>query len=213
MPPPAQPKIFHICHVDRLSSIVADGHLWCDAEVANRNPDGTTIGMSTIKRRRLEELTLTSHPGLHVGACVPFYFWPRSVMLYLIHRANHPELAYKGGQGHIVHLMADLQQTVEWAEEEGLRWAFTLSNAGSRYFEDRADLAQLDDVDWEAVRAHDWQHCRERKQAEFLVEHRFPWSLVEGVAVHSRTVQEQATRAMTGAGHRPPVKVKADWYY
>lgn len=27
---PAQPKIYHIVHVDRLPSIIADGCLWCD---------------------------------------------------------------------------------------------------------------------------------------------------------------------------------------
>ncbi len=27
---PAQPKLYHIVHVDRLRSIVADGHLWSD---------------------------------------------------------------------------------------------------------------------------------------------------------------------------------------
>ncbi len=33
---PPQPKIYHIAHVDRLPSIVADGFLWCDAEVIRR---------------------------------------------------------------------------------------------------------------------------------------------------------------------------------
>jgi len=162
---------------------------------------------------RLEELTLSSHADLHVGACVPFYFWPRSVMLYLIHKANHADLSYRGGQGPIVHLVLDLRETVAWAEGEGLRWALTLSNAGSRYFEDRADLSQLDEIDWDAVRARDWQGRQEKKQAEFLVEHRVPWALVEGIGVHSRVVQDQATRAMTGGSHRPVVKIKPDWYY
>jgi hypothetical protein len=137
MPPPAAPKIYHIVHMDRLSSIIADGNLWCDAEIARRqaaNP-GTTIGLNSIKQRRLNELKLASHPGLYVGQCVPFYFCPCSVMLYVISQANHPELAYHGGQGPIVHLEADLYQSVAWANQNGRRWAFTLSNAGSRYFE------------------------------------------------------------------------------
>jgi hypothetical protein len=50
MAAPAQPKLYHICHVDRLPSILADGGLWCDAEVVRRGPAGTTIGMSNIKR-------------------------------------------------------------------------------------------------------------------------------------------------------------------
>ncbi len=35
--------------------------------------------------------------------------------------------------------------------------AFTLSNAGARYFEDRADLAQLNEVNWPAVNATLWR--------------------------------------------------------
>jgi hypothetical protein len=66
--PPAQPKLYHVAHVDRLSSIVADGCLWCDTEVVRRTPDGTTIGMTGIKQRRLTELTLSSHPGAHSRA-------------------------------------------------------------------------------------------------------------------------------------------------
>jgi len=210
---PAQPKLYHIVHVDRLPSIVADGLLWCDAEIVRRAPPGTTIGMNGIKQRRLNELTLSSYPDLHVGDCVPFYFCPRSIMLFLIHRANHSELTYRGGQGPIVHLECDLHATVAWAGQEGQRWAFTFSNAGAYYFEDRCDLAQLHEIDWTAVQANNWQYCKEGKQAEFLVEHCFPWQLVERIGVHSHTAYQQAANALPGGGHRPVVEVRAEWYY
>ena len=190
MPPPRHPKIYHIVHVDRLPSIVADGHLWCDAEVVRRAPPGTTIGMNNIKQRRLTELTLSSHPDLHVGDCVPFYFCPRSVMLYLMYQGNHPDLVYRGGQDPIIHLEADLHAVVDWANQEGRRWAFTLSNAGSYYFEDRSDLSQLDEIDWDAVQARQWQNRKERKQAEFLAGTQFPlstrrahWSSFDGLNI------------------------------
>ena len=79
---PAQPKIYHICHVDRLPSIVADSCLWCDAEIARRTPSGTTIGMNSINQRRMSELVLSSHPNLRVSDCVPFYFCPQSVAVF-----------------------------------------------------------------------------------------------------------------------------------
>lgn len=123
---PASPKLYHILHVDRLPSIVADGGLWCDAEIERHQLPGTVIGMNTIKQRRLRCLRLGSYPDLYVGDCVPFYFCPRSVMLYLIYCANHTELAYRGGQGPIVHLETDLHAVVAWAENNGLRWGFTL---------------------------------------------------------------------------------------
>ena len=36
---PPRPKIYHIVHVDRLESIIADGYLWSDAEVRKREID------------------------------------------------------------------------------------------------------------------------------------------------------------------------------
>ena len=39
---------------------------------------------------------------------------------------------------------ADLGEAVAWAESHSLRLAFTLSNAGSTYFEDRCHLDDLD---------------------------------------------------------------------
>jgi hypothetical protein len=218
MPTPARPKIYHIVNVDRLASIVRNG-LLCDAAVMAEAKPGTTIGMRSIKQRRLNELQLASHPGLYVGRCVPFYFCPRSIMLYLIYRANHPELDYKGGQGPIVHLECDLHTVVAWAAQNGRRWAFTLSNAGAYYFEDRASLAQLGEINWDAVAATHWSgsgispQIKEGKQAEFLVESHFPWHLVERIGVLTTEVAQQVGAAMQGAGHRPVVEIRRDWYY
>ena len=209
---PKNPKIYHIVHVDRLASISSD-RLWCDAEVVRRAPPGTTIGMSAIKQRRLSELTLTSHPGLFVGECVPFYFCPRSIMLYLIYQGNHPDLSYSGGQGPIIHIEADLRQTTAWAKAQGLRWAFTLGNAGSYYFEDRTDLKQLDEIDWNAVAARNWSGCKEGKQAEFLIELEFPWNLVSRIGVRSRATYDQVLTVLQGLAHKPVVEMKPEWYY
>lgn len=209
---PDNPKIVHIMHVDRLPSVVKEGLLWCDAEVATRSFSGTTIGIGEIKQRRMSR-PLTSHPGLKVGECVPFYFWPRSVMLFLIHRANHPALAYRGGQAPIVHLVADLRQTVRWADDSRLRWAFTLSNAGAEYFEDRHSLDDLDDIDWRAVKARDWSEVKEHKQAEFLVENRFAWQLVSHIGVMTEATRRQVADVLAASDHQPRVDVKRDWYY
>ena len=213
MPAPADPKIYHIVHVDRLPPIIAAGGLLCDATIAEREPVGTTIGMNDIKQRRLSELRLNSHLGLYVGECVPFYFCPRSVMLYVIGRANHPQLSYRGGQDPIVHLEADLRATVAWAEEQDLRWAFTLSNAGARYFEDRSDLRQLDEIEWDAVEATDWRRCKEGKQAEFLIEQRFPWELVSRIGVRSQQVCYRTEAVLETTAYRPPVEIRPAWYY
>lgn len=212
MPVPVNPSIYHILHVDRLASIVADGCLWCDAEAVRRRAPGTVIGMSEIKQWRLGK-TLESRPGLRVGDCVPFYFCPRSVMLFVISKKDHPELAYRGGQDPIIHLEADLRETVAWADRHRRRWAFTLSNAAAGYSEDRCDLTQLNEIDWDAVHAGDWRDCKEGKQAEFLIERSFPWALVRRIGVRSRGAWRRASAAAAAGAHRPPVEIAPRWYY
>lgn len=212
--PPAQPKIYHIVHVDRLPSVIGDGCLWSDAVIAGRAQPGTTIGMGGIKARRLA-LPVDCHPGDHVGEYVPFYFCPRSIMLYVIHCANHPELEYRGGQGPIVHLEADLHQAIAWADANGRRWAFSLSNAGAVYTQFRSRLDQLDELNWQAVASSDFRasEIKEGKQAEFLLRHSFPWHLVERIGVHSREIGQRVSHAMDGAAHRPAIEIRRDWYY
>lgn len=207
---PSSIKIYHIVHVDKLHSILTDKYLWSDAVIRRRPSTGTTIGMTRIKERRLHK-TLLSYPDLCVGECVPFYFCPRSVMLYTLSKQNDPSLPYQGGQEPIVHLEADLHASVEWARQENKRWVFTLSNAGSSYFEERSDLSDLRDIDWQAVHARQWKDHKEKKQAEFLMEHSFPWTLFERIGVFSEDVLHRVSHLLR-ADH-PRVEIIKEWYY
>jgi hypothetical protein len=212
--PPARPSIFHITPVENLGAIVADGVLKSDALMIAAGGPATAIGLSPIKQRRLT-YPVTCHPGDCVGDCVPFYFCPRSIMLFVIHCDNNPELTYHGGQDRIVHLEADLHEVVEWADANDRRWAFSLSNAGGQYAEFRSDLAELDQVNWVAVQATDFRaaEIREGKQAEFLVRDEFPWSLIKGIGVKSAGIASQVENILASADHQPPVKVRNDWYF
>jgi hypothetical protein len=214
MPVPAQPKIYHIAHVDNLASIVSDGHLWSDKVMVGRGGPPANIGMPTIKAARLS-MPVPCHAGTFVGEYVPFNFCPRSVMLNIIWYANHPNLTYRGGQGPIIHLEADLFATAAWAESNNRRWAFSLANARAAYTQFRAHLDQLNEVNWQAVTAVDFRSAdiKEAKQAEFLVQHSFPWELVERIGVHSPGIVQQVSSAMQGAAHRPKIEIRKDWYY
>ena len=212
MTPHSPIKIYHIVHIDNLSSIVQSGFLFSDAEMRNCQQGGVVIGMSKIKDRRLT-LPLMSHKGLRVGECVPFYFCPRSPMLYMLDRGNSPEIEYRGGQRSILHLVADLYTATEWSDANSLRWAFTDSNAGSNFFEDYTNFADLEKIDWEAVNATQWSGRQDKKQAEFLVENRFPWELIEEIGVYSH---EQLHKAQSVIGSKMSglqVKIQREWYY
>ena len=134
-------------------------------------------------------------------------------MLYMIHKRNDPELTYRDGQGPIVHLEASLEAAVRWAVDNGQRWAFTLSNAGAMYFEDRCNLGALTEIDWGAVGATDWRDCKEGKQAEFLIERQFPWHLVSRIGAFSREIAERASGLLKAQSHQPAVEIRRNWYY
>jgi hypothetical protein len=211
---PARPLVYHITHVDNLPSILDAGGLWSDAAMIDRGGPSASIGIGNIKQRRLR-LPVKCHPGDFVGDYVPFYFCPRSNVLYLIHCANHPELAFRSGQRSILHLEADLHDIAAWADGVDCRWAYSLSSAGAAYAEFRNRLDQLGEVDWAAVTATDFRPAlvKEGKQAEFLVHRFFPWHLVRSIGVQSETIHNRVARALVGASHRPKVIIRRDWYY
>ena len=211
--PPDAPKIYHIVHVDKLGPIAESG-LLSDAAIRNANVDGTVIGMNSIKNRRLG-LPVSCHPGTHVGDYVPFYFCSRSIMLYVIYAANHPELEYRGGQGPIVHLEADLHETIGWADAQLRRWAFTPANAGAYYTPFHADIGALDQLNWPAIAERDFRSAdvKEAKQSEFLVHGQFPWELVRRIGVRDKAIAARVHDAIRHAGHRPPIEIQPSWYY
>ncbi|WP_299974808.1 DUF4433 domain-containing protein [uncultured Pseudoteredinibacter sp.] len=212
MTAPENPKIYHILHVDRLKSVISQNGLLSDSRIASQPNAGTNIGAPHIKERRLKSNELASHPGLFVGECVPFYFGVWSPMLYVIHRQGH-DLTYNGGQAPIVYLEADLKTTVSWAESHGLKWACTTGNAGASFFDDFSSLSELNKIDWDAVGSKMWKDCRDAKQAEFLVQACFSWSLVERVVVYDNTRHQLVMNEISVADHKPSVQVNPAWYY
>jgi hypothetical protein len=114
-----------------------------------------------------------------------------------------------------VHLQADLDATIAWAKRAGVRWAFSLTNAGAAYAPFRNRLSQLEEIDWAAVGETDFRNplVKEGKQAEFLVRGLVPWNLIERIGVRSERIRAQALAALDGVAHQPRVDVVSDWYF
>jgi hypothetical protein len=164
----------------------------------------------------------TEDSSVNVGDCVPFYFSPRSIMLFKLHRPDTPEITYRGGQGPIVHLEADLGTVVAWANQQQRCWAFSLSNAGAFYTQFRNSQNDLHHIDWDAVASNNFSagsytpsgnQVKEGKQAEFLLHNDFPWSLVQRIGVASQSIAIQAQAAIANAAHSPQISVQPSWYF
>ena len=212
---PTNPKIYHITHVSNLLNIAASMELVSDA---NRITNGllcSLVGMSTIKQRRLKEIEVSCHTGTMVGQYVPFYFCPRSIMLYILHMGNHPDISYKEGQQSIVHLQADFNTVIRWADSNAVPWAFSNGNAGARLTTFYNHPSQLNEIDWASVESTDFRDAKikEGKQAEFLMFDVFPWMLIEKIGTIDQTIAKNIQSSLRDIGHQPTIAVKPDWYF
>jgi hypothetical protein len=169
------------------------------------------IGMEHIKDRRLK-IEVACNPGTMVGEYVPFYFCPRSVMLFVISR-GHSNVTYKGGQQEVIHLVSSIEIVTK--DKERL-WAFSDGNAGASYTDFYNDINEINDVlNWSAIKAHYWSDppIQNAKQAEFLVHKLLKWEEIHDIGVYSKGVATRLGGILKSATHKPNILTRRNWYY
>jgi len=202
---PEQTLIYHITDVKNLPGILAEGGLLSDVAMAQKNP--TVIGYTHIKERRMKQIRVPCCGARFVGEFVPFYFCPRSPMLFTINKGNtgHPP----GCQTTIVHLVSSVQAGINL----GRGWAVSDGNADAFHTWFGSNLDAIKTLDWPAIRATDWRNKTHQKSAEFLVADFFPWSALQAIGCYNNTVAKQIEHLLESQQHRPAVKIERAWYY
>lgn len=212
--------IHHITHIDNIPTILSERGLMCDAEVARRSLCSQSIAYDSIKQRRstrrVEKLSGEKvAAGGSVADYVPFYFCNRSPMLAAIH--NGYVAGYQKGQENVIYLVS----TVEAVASSDLVWCFTDGHAAEEMTEFYDRLEGLSKVDWKAVETWRWggrwlldnPDVKRRKQAEFLVHHRFPWDLILQIGVMNQAMANKINELLRKESHIPRVTIQRKWYY
>ncbi|MDA3961068.1 MAG: DUF4433 domain-containing protein [Planctomycetota bacterium] len=203
-------RAFHITHLRNLPAIVQGG-LRCDRSM--QHAAHVCIGYRHIKDRRMQR-SVPCAAGGTLGDYVPFYFGPRSPMLFTINQRNTPD--YQEGQTPIIHLVFAIDDL--W--QLGPTCAFTDRHAelGHALFSD--DPGKLDEfVDWPLMKQDYWNDVptypdrKERRQAEFLVHQAVPWTAVHGIGVINVDMESQVRQSIASAAHQPTISVSPNWYY
>jgi hypothetical protein len=203
---PEKTLIYHITNVANLPGILADNGLLSDAAMAKREPN-VIIGYDHIKLRRLRKIPVPCCQWRYVGEFVPFYFCPRSPMLFTVNKGNTGHAP--GCQKDIVHLVSTLAAGIA----TGKLWAVSSGNAGAFHTTFAAKLEALETLDWAAIRATQWEGKQHQKSAEFLVADLFPWKDVKGIGCQNSVTAAKVRAILTGTNHQPDVEVKPGWYY
>jgi hypothetical protein len=193
--------------------MIIEHGLLSDSKAQNTGLLLTEVGHRGIKgRRRLREVPVG--PRGAVGDYAPFYFAPRSPMMYVIHRGGVP--TYDGGCDDLVYLVT----TVERLSELGMMLVFTDRNAALKVADFTEVLTQLDQfLDWALMREDRWSNTpeepdrKERRMAECLAFECVPWEAFTSVVVKTEEYAQRANKIIADLGHSTPVDVRPDWYF
>ena len=99
-------QIFRITHYKNLPFILQNG-IYCPKSPI-QDPGFNQIGFPTLIHFR-EERIVPVPPGGTLSDYIPFYFWPKSPMLYVIHKGNDPEVIHTP-QEEIIYLVSSFEQ-------------------------------------------------------------------------------------------------------
>ena len=204
----AKTYLYHITDVANLAAIIQSGGLASDLALARAGGQAVAIGYAHIKERRMTQYRVPCSGNRFVGEFVPFYYCPRSPMLYTINQGNVPGRA-AGCQSTILHLVS----TVQKALDLGKPWALSDVGAGAAYAQFFNDPQRLEGLNWDAIRANIWKGRMHEKQAEFLVADAFPWSAIVGIGCHNEAVSARVNGILQSSVHKPRVFTKLSWYY
>lgn len=203
------PTICHFTDIENLRGILKSGQIQCHADA----PTSVEVGDAGIKASR-KQRPVPCGPGGMVGDYVPFYFGPRSPMMYKISR------------GTVDGVCADLDRLVylvsstEIAWEAGLRCVYTDGNAAvviTRFHDDPAMLA--DYVDFPLMKERYWMSTPEdpdrmrRRMAEFLVHGSFSVEHVRGIVTMTPEARESVIEIADGVGLTIKSASRSGWYY
>ena len=146
---------------------------------------------------------------------VPFYFAPRSPMMYVISKGGVE--GYDSNTTPLIYLVS----SVERVRETGSKFAFSDGHpvvALSSFYSDPADLGRWD---WSVINGRYWHDTKEypdrrrRRQAEFLVHDAFPWDAVDYLAVKKAGLKARLDEYLVKEWSHcvRPVRVESDWYF
>lgn len=214
MTSPQETRILHFTRVEHLPDIAKFG-LLSDKEASRRGLVTVEIGNRKIKARRAIR-QVPVQPGGVVSDYVPFYFAPRSPMMYAIHAGNVP--TYQQGCETLVYLAT----TVEQLTAMGMTLVLTDRNAVlevTEFWSMANGEPEEGFIDWSLMHKKYWASTQdspdrsERRMAECLVRDLVPYAAFSEVVTKTEGMKQRAVSLLGASGADVRVSVRPSWYF
>jgi hypothetical protein len=224
LPAPQPTRLFHITAIANLPAIFARGALLSKKQGAAAGISYQNIAHAGAQGARAGR-AVPNPPGGVVHDFVPFYFAPRSPMLFAINGGRVADCPWR--QGDIVHFETTVQNIVPI----GRPYVFYDRNATLAFSIAHTNLQNLDTaVAWDLLTEAPqldgfcvyWQSRTdnpryadrmERRQAEFLVKDDVPLSCFTRIGVIDGARQLEVQRLLARVGVSLTVDIMPAWYF
>jgi hypothetical protein len=176
------------------------------------DPNYINIGHRNLIDKRGRRI-VPKLPGGVLNDYVPFYFSPRSPMLYSINRKNVD--GFTGTQRDIIYLVS----SIEAIQASNIQFVFTDGHAYeiiSKFYNNLSDLGK---VDWQIMGETYWNNTAQdndrmrRRMAEFLAFQFVSSSCILAIVVHNDQIKNIVDSTQQICGTNINTIVKRNWYY
>jgi hypothetical protein len=202
--------IFRLTHFDNLEFTLRNG-IYC-SNSKDADPNYLNIGHRNLIDKRGKRIVPISPNGV-LNDYVPFYFAPKSPMLYSIFKKNVD--GFSGSQRDIIYLVSSIETIIE----TDLKFVFTDGHAYELISKFYNNPTQLKNIDWQLMGETYWNNTesdndrRRRRMAEFLVYQFVPINCILAIVVHN----EKAKSTVDSIQHKCKTAIKTlikpNWYY
>ena len=199
--------LYHITHLNNIPSILKNDGLLAHSTMQQQQMHYQDVANVNVQDKREHKIVPIS-PGGNLHDYVPFYFAPRSPMLYAI---------LNGGiaQEEIVYFITNTQTILE----DNSNFVFTDSHAIMRLTNYYSQLEDLEKIDWSIMQSKYWQdhpdypNRKMKRQAEFLVYEKVVLSSFIGFAVYNEEAERKLRMILNDFHQDFYIGIRPQYYF
>lgn len=202
---------YRITHIRNLPLILQNGIV--TKNHANASDEYIHIGNPEIIDARSTTPVRINGYG-NIGDYVPFYFTPKSIMLYNIITGYWHPLVPRRNRNEILVIRCLIDELTQLP-----RWFFTDGQGNDMASSHFNDLAELDKIDWECIQqssfsksADDFDKPR-RYQAEFLIHNYVPLESMESLNVYDQASAENVQNELDQNNINLAVNIQPKYFF
>lgn len=199
--------LYHMTHINNIPSIVKNNGLYAYSLIHQKSVSYQDVANVDVQDKRSQK-TVPISPGGNLHDYVPFYFAPRSPMLYSIVNDGV-------SQEDIVYFMTNTT-TIQRDEYE---YVFTDSHAIMRLTSYYSSLQDLDRIDWDIMQSRYWHdrvdypNRKMKRQAEFLIYNQIALSSCIGFAVYNKEAELRLRNILKDYDTAIYIGIRPDYYF